>query len=441
MVQDSNSLDSQVQLARSFLESEEAHSLGYSGRARKLSQVAEALLSRLDDLVQQEMSDTGKCAHVSRGDIEGCIGLWRSAAAHCDSFSSRAVFGGVHGLSGYEFFSPVGVVGIILPWNFPSIVLSERLPFVLAAGCSALIKTSEIAEGAVRSIVDLTREIWGTDAVATVMPRGGPELGQALCEHPGVDMISFTGGSETGRKVAQACAPSLKRMSLELGGKNSVVVHRDADCHRAAASIAEASLINAGQACVQGSRVIVHSSIYEEFLTALADAYGHHIEQHFHECGVGVQGLVGESHANKVQSFVLDAYERGVDRLDTFSKGGNSWSSPPFVFRDVKLDDRLFHDEVFGPVVTVSEYSDVTEAITLANQGSFGLAAYLWTSSISVAMELSQAIRAGRIWVNCDVRDSITQLSIGGLGESGFGRELGWEGIRTYSNMHSLVLR
>lgn len=411
-------------------------------RAIVLLKVAQLIRDNVETLAYLETLESGKPIGQSRGEIGASAGIWEYAAG-----LARVVHGDTHDTLGGDLFGlvvrqPIGVVGIVTPWNFPFFILSERLPFVLAAGCTAVVKPAELTSSTTLKLAALLVEAGLPDGVVNVVTGLGSVVGQALAEHMDVDMISFTGSTPVGRSVLAAAGGNMKKVGLELGGKNPQIVFADADLDDAADAIAFGIAFNAGQCCVSGSRLVVHRSVEQQLVERVKavlekvrvgdplDAVNH------------VGAIVEARQFGKIRGFI-DAGRRDGAQLvcgGTASSEGERFFIEPTVFRNVQPQSALAQEEIFGPVLSVTPFDTFEEAIQLANGVPYGLAASIWTRDLQGAIQSFREVQAGRIWVNCTITGG-PEMPIGGVKQSGIGRETGRYGLEEYTELKSVHIQ
>ena len=324
---------------------------------------------------------------------------------------------------------PIGVVGVITPWNYPLIIACERLPWALATGCTVVVKPSEFTSGATIRLAELAREAGMPDGVFNVVTGLGDPAGQTLAEHPGVDMIAFTGSLRVGRLIGAKAAATVKRVGLELGGKGPQVVFADADLDAAAAKIAGSIFDNCGQTCIAGSRVVVERSVATKLLEKLRGlAEKITVGDPFDE-RTNVGALISPQHLEKVETYVAAGVKAGADLVI----GGNRLGTTgglfyePTIFTGAQPSMTIVRDEIFGPVLTVLPFDTAEEAVRIANDTIYGLSAGVWTHDIGRALRTIRGIRAGRTWIN-GFAEGGPEMPIGGYKQSGTGREIGQNG-------------
>jgi acyl-CoA reductase-like NAD-dependent aldehyde dehydrogenase len=418
----------------------------WSGRAagergRLLLELADAIEERTDEFARLESTDTG---HPLRDST--VLDVPRTAAAF-------RYFGGiadkVHGdvipvdagFLNYVTRTPIGVVGQIVPWNFPLMFCGWKLGPALAAGNCAVMKPSELTPLSSLRLAELMAEVGFPPGVVNMVPGYGTTAGARIAEHPGIGKVSFTGSTATGRRIVEASAGNLKRLQLELGGKGANVVFGDADLDKAIDGSAFAILHNQGQACIAGSRLIVHESIAGEFtdrFVALAESVriGDPLAS-----GTEMGPLTSAMHRDRVLSYVKVAEDEGGEVLtggtppDDETLAAGCYVRPTVVRADP--GSRVSQEEVFGPFVTVTTFSTDEEAVAIANSTAYGLGAGLWSSDVSRCHKVAGALRAGMVWVNCYKR-AHPASPFGGVGMSGYGREMGFEAMHEYTEPHSV---
>jgi 5-carboxymethyl-2-hydroxymuconic-semialdehyde dehydrogenase len=407
-------------------------------RARVLNRVADAVEARDAELAEWETFDTGL-------PITQALGQAQRAAENFRFFADLIVAQSddtykVPGAQvNYVNRKPIGVAGLITPWNTPFMLESWKLAPALASGCTVVLKPAEFTP--------LSASLWAGIFEDAGLPQGvfnlvnglGEDAGDALVKHPGVPLISFTGESSTGQLIFGNAAPMLKGLSMELGGKSPAVVFADADLDAAIDSTLFGVFSLNGERCTAGSRILVERRIYDEFCTRYAERAANIVVGDPHDPATEVGSLVHPEHYAKVMSYVELGKGEGrllagggrPEGLDT----GNYVS--PTVFADVKPDARIFQEEIFGPVVTITPFDSDAEALELANGVKYGLAAYLWTTDLTRAHTFAQNVEAGMVWLNShNVRDLRTPF--GGVKASGLGHEGGYRSIDFYTDQQAV---
>jgi aldehyde dehydrogenase (NAD+) len=412
-----------------------------SQRGRLLLKLADAIEAKGEELVKVESQDTGHPVRDARKlDLPRTAACFRYFGGMADKFEGFVppVY---PGFLNYVTREPVGVVGQIVPWNFPLMFTSWKMAPALAAGNSIVIKPAELTPLATLRIAELMHEVGFPPGVVNVVPGYGHTAGARLAEHPDVKKIAFTGSTATGRRIVQASASNLKKVQLELGGKGPNVVFADASIPAAVNGSAFAIFHNQGQACIAGSRLILHEAIADEFLERFI-ALGKSIRlgdplDEATEMGP----LTSKQQQERVLHFAKVAREEGGEILlggkapdrDDLAKG--CFVEPTIV--RAKIGDTVSQEEVFGPFVTVTTFSSDDEALALANGVRYGLGSGLWTSNLSRAHRIAREIQAGMVWVN-SYKVVHPGSPFGGVGESGYGREMGFEVMREYTQPKSV---
>lgn len=404
-------------------------------RASLLLAAADAIAAREDELARILVEEVGKPAKGALAEVREGIALWRYAASalralHGESYPELAP-----GIDGMTLLEPVGVVGLVVPWNFPFIVAAERLPFMLAAGCTVVEKPSEHTSGAALFTAEVLHAAGVPRGVYNVVTGWGHEAGAALVASPDVAMISFTGSTENGKRVMEAASRTLKRVSLELGGKSPVVVFADAALDEAIDGVVAGFTENAGQCCIATSRLLVEASVAERFSARLAERLGE-----LAAAGAFVQPAATDAQHAKVRSYIELGAREGTLVRGRVPGGDPKEPIAPTVIAGLPPSSRVIADEVFGPVLSVQTFAGEDEAIRLANDTAFGLAACVWSGDVARAWRVARRIKAGRLWINSAQRN-FPELPVGGYGASGIGREAGTLGIRTYSEVKSVIAR
>jgi acyl-CoA reductase-like NAD-dependent aldehyde dehydrogenase len=404
-----------------------------------LLKTAALIRQNSEELALCETLETGKPINQSRGEVLGAAGIWEYAAGqaralHGDSFNNLG-----DNLLGLVTREPVGVVGLITPWNFPFFILAERLPFILASGCTVVVKPSELTSGTTLMLAGLLKQAGLPDGVVNVLTGPGSVVGQAISEHADIDMVSFTGSTEVGRLTMAAAAGNMKKIGLELGGKNPQIVFADADLDAAADAIVFGICFNAGQCCVSGSRVVVHHSVEqlltEKIVSLIAKVrIGDPLSE-----STQVGSITEQRHLERIQGYIEQGRKEGA----VLVQGGARIDSAqgmylqPTVFRKVTADMVIAREEIFGPVLTITEFNEFDEAMRLANDTPFGLAASIWSRDLETSLQAMRQIKAGRVWVNTTIAGG-PELPSGGFKQSGIGRETGRYGVEEYTELKSV---
>ncbi|CAN7276112.1 aldehyde dehydrogenase family protein [Rhizobium sp. LjRoot30] len=433
-------LNAAVAAARRAFEDRRWSGLSGAARAGVLLRAAEILRRRRDEIAYWEALENGKPISQARGEIDHCIACFEVGAGaarmlHGDSFNSLG-----DDLFGMVLREPIGVVGLITPWNFPFLILCERVPFILASGCTMVVKPSEVTAATTLLLAEVLEEAGLPAGVYNVVTGSGRTIGQALAEHPDVDMLSFTGSTAVGRSCVHAAADSnFKKLGLELGGKNPIIVFADSDLEDAADGAAFGISFNTGQCCVSSSRLIVERSVAAEFEKLLVEK----MEKIRVGDPLDEATQVGAITTEAQNATILDYIEQGKAAGAKLLTGGGAIDFgrgqyiAPTLFSGVSRDMAIARDEIFGPVLCSMHFDTVEEAIQLANDTVYGLAASVWTKNIDKALTVSRRVRAGRFWVNTIMAGG-PEMPLGGFKQSGWGREAGVYGVEEYTQVKSV---
>ncbi len=416
--------------------------LGASERGRLLLKLADKIDASIEELARLESLDTGHPLKDSRAlDAPRTAACYRYFGGMADKFEGSVVPVET-GFLNYLVHEPVGVVGQVVPWNFPLMFTAWKMGPALAAGNCVVMKPSEITPLTSLKIAQYMTEMGFPDGVVNILPGFGTVAGQALADHPQVGKIAFTGSTATGRRIVQASAGNLKRVQLELGGKGANIVFEDASLVAAVNGAAFAMFHNQGQACIAGSRLVLHERIADEFLErfltlARSIRLGDPLDP-----ATEMGPLTSLQHRERVLKYVDIAKEEGGEIL----LGGKTPSNPalsrgcylePTVVRVKSYRDRCAQEEVFGPFVTVMTFNTDEEALTIANGTDYGLGGGLWTRDLARAHRFAREMRSGMVWINCYKRVH-PGSPFGGFGLSGYGREMGFEAMREYTQVKSV---
>ena len=433
-------LDAAVAAARRAFEDRSWAGLSGADRAGVLLRTAEILRRRRDEIAYWEVLENGKPISQARGEIDHCIACFEVGAGaarllHGDSFNSLG-----DGLFGMVLREPVGVVGLITPWNFPFLILCERVPFILASGCTMVVKPSEVTSATTLILGEILAEAGLPKGVYNVVTGSGRTIGQALTEHADVDMLSFTGSTGVGRSVVHAAADSnFKKLGLELGGKNPIIVFADADLEDAADGAAFGISFNTGQCCVSSSRLIVDRRVADEFESILTEKMKKIVVGDPLDEATQVGAITTDAQNETILSYIAKGKAEGARVLtggDAMDIGRGSYIAPT-LFTGVTQDMAIARDEIFGPVLSSFAFDTVDEAIRLANDTVYGLAASVWSKNIDTALTVSRRVRAGRFWINCIMAGG-PEMPLGGFKQSGWGREAGVYGVEEYTQVKSV---
>ena len=416
-------------------------------RGRMLWKLADLLEEQTDAFAEIESLDNGKPFAVARAaDVPLAVDMFRYMAGWATKIEGNTIPISVPYMPGAEFFAytrrePVGVVGQIIPWNFPLLMAAWKLGPALATGCTVVLKPAEQTPLSALKLGELILKAGFPPGVVNIVTGYGETAGAALAAHPDVDKIAFTGSTEVGKLILKAAAGNLKKVSLELGGKSPNIVLEDADMSTAIAGAANAVFFNHGQCCCAGSRLYVHKKRFDQVVDGVAAAAKKI------KLGPGMSSdtemgpLVSEEQLNRVMNY-LDAGNREGARAITGGrrKGDRGYFVEPTVLTNTRPGMKVMEEEIFGPVVCAIPFTDVEEVTRSANKNIYGLAAAVWTRDISKAHRIANELRAGTVWINCyNVFDSA--LPFGGYKQSGWGREMGHDALELYTETKAVCLR
>ena len=426
-------------------------SYGVRERAAALYKVAETIEARFDCFLQAEVADTGKPVSLaSRLDIPRAAANFRAFAdviktAPVEAFETETADG--RRALNYAVRKPIGVVGIVTPWNLPLLLLTWKVAPALACGNTVVVKPSEETPASATLLAEVMEQAGIPNGVFNLVHGFGPDsAGEFLVSHPDVNAVTFTGESRTGAAIMQHCAKTVKPVSFELGGKNAAIVFADCDFDEAVTGVAESTFLNTGQFCLCSERIYVEGPIFDRFVAALkvrAEALKPGWPQ---EQDTTIGPLISRQHRDKVLSY----YKLAVQEGGTLVTGGattafgdardNGFYVQPTIITGLAENARCVQEEIFGPVCHLASFDSEEEAVALANDTKYGLAASIWTSNLKRAHRVAPQMNAGITWVNCwFLRDLRT--SFGGVGLSGIGREGGIHSLNFYSELNNVCIK
>jgi aldehyde dehydrogenase (NAD+) len=439
---DATDVEKAVKAARAAFEEGPWRKTMASERGRMLNRLADLIEQNADELAQIEALDNGKPYSVAKAvDVAATVACYRYFAGWTDKVHGKTI-----PIDGdffcYTRHEPVGVVGQIIPWNFPLLMQAWKLAPALATGNTVVMKPAEQTPLSALRIGELIVEAGFPAGVVNLLPGFGPTAGAAIASHMDVDKIAFTGSTEVGHLIMEAAAKSnLKRVTLELGGKSPNIVFADVDVDDAVEGAHFGLFFNHGQCCCAGSRVFVEEKIYDQFVEksgararkrTVGDPFDPQTEQ-------GPQ--VDQSQFDKVMGYIDSGRSEGAKLVCGGSRvGDRGYFIQPTVFADVQDDMKIAREEIFGPVMSVIPFKSLDEVVKRANRTDYGLAAAVWTRDIKKALAVSNSVRAGTVWVNCyNVLD--TRAPFGGFKQSGIGRELGEYGLQQYTEVKTVTVK
>jgi len=411
-------------------------------RGRILLKLADLIEENAEELARLETLDTGHPLKDSRAlDVPRTAACFRYFGGMADKFQGDVVPVEA-GFLNYVLREPVGVVGQVVPWNFPLMFTSWKMAPALAAGNTVVMKPAEITPLSSLKIAELMSEAGIPDGVVNIVPGLGQVAGHYIAEHPGIAKVAFTGSTATGRRIVQASAGNLKKVQLELGGKGANIVFDDANLTAAINGSAWAIFHNQGQACIAGSRLMLHERIADEFLERFATLACSIRLGNPMDATTEMGPLTSALHRDRVLSYVNVAREQGGEVIAGGKPPGASdlargcYVEPTIVVAR-HYRDRVAQEEVFGPFVTVLTFKDDAEALRIANGTDYGLGSGLWTSNLQRAHKVARDLHAGMVWINSYKRVN-PGSPFGGVGQSGYGREMGFDAMREYTQVKSV---
>lgn len=438
-------VDLAVSAARRTFESASWRNMTPMQREQLLHRLADLVEKNADELALLECLDNGKPLHIARTrDLVAAVTRIRYMAGWPSKLEGR-VLRPSYSVPGAEFHAfavrePIGVVAQIVPWNFPLQMAVGKIAPALAAGCTVVLKPAEQTSLTALRLGELVLEAGFPTGAVNVVTGRGDTAGAALVAHPGIDKIAFTGSTEVGKKIGQVALSSMKRVSLELGGKSPVIIGPDADLDLAVPGAANAIFYNQGQVCIAGSRLFAHEAVFEDVVTGIADI-GRSMR-----LGDGMdantqQGpLISHAHMSRVLNYIDIGRRDGQVVSGGKRHGERGYFVEPTVVANIPLTSALTREEVFGPVLVANPFTSVDDIAFMANDTEYGLAASIWSRDQGYALRLARRIKAGNIWINAHgLQDAA--IPFGGFRQSGIGRENGLDGVLLYTENKSTVMR
>ncbi len=442
---DKDDIDLAVRAARRAFESGPWASFTPAQRSRIVWRLGDLLERHRDEFAELEALDNGKpVTNARNGDVQGSIEMFRYMAGWATRLNGETISVSSPGnWHAYTLREPIGVVGQIIPWNFPLMMAAWKLAPALAAGCTIVLKPAEQTPLSALRFGELIQEAGVPDGVVNIVTGYGETAGAALAEHPDVDKVAFTGSTEVGKLIVKASAGNLKRVSLELGGKSPAIVFPDADLDLAIAGTAAAIFYNQGQCCTAGSRLFAHKRVYDRIVAGVVAEAGKMKVGHGLDPTVNLGPLVSKEQHDRVTGFIQSGRHDGAEVVT----GGNVSAGPgyfvePTVLAKTNRDMRVVREEIFGPVVCVQSFDDddLDAIARFANDTEYGLQASVWTQNLRIAHMMARKIKAGTICINAHNYGD-PAWPFGGYKQSGWGREMGKEVMEHYTETKSVAAR
>jgi phenylacetaldehyde dehydrogenase len=438
---DAADIDAAVKAARKAFENPPWSTMNPSARAKLMWKLAEAIEANADLLGTLETMDNGMPFRVSRF----VAALGAAENLRYNAGWAGKIVGETPNISApnhhvYTLREPVGVVGAIVPWNFPMAMAVSKIAPAIAAGCTVVLKPAELTPLTAIRLAQLIQEVGFPPGVINVVTGFGDPAGKALVEHPDVDKISFTGSTVVGKSILAGAAGNLKRVTLELGGKSPVIVFPDADLDRATEGAATGIFMNAGQVCVAGSRLYVQRRVFDAVLEGVSTIAGKMRIGPGLESGTQLGPLVSERQLQRVEGYVRTGLDEGATLVAGGQRHGDrGWFHTPTILTGLSESARVVQEEIFGPVLVATPFDDVADIAALANATAYGLSASIWSNDLKRVHRLIPRIKAGTVWVNCHgLLDNA--LPFGGYKQSGMGREMGRAMIDLYTETKSVMM-
>ena len=435
-------VDAAVTAARKAFESRAWSRMRPLDRARIIETIARKIEENAAELALLESYDNGKAVHHALAvDVPAAVDIFRYMAGWASKIAGQVnpISGDGRQYHSYSVREPIGVVGQIVPWNYPLAMAAWKIATALAAGCTIVLKPSEVTPLTALRLAELALEAGLPEGVLNIVTGYGHEAGQALVEHPGIDKIAFTGSTRVGKQIVQTAARDLKRVTLELGGKSPSLIFADADLDKAALGAALAIFFNSGQVCLAASRLYVERSVYDQVLEGVAKVAQSFKLGHGRDPDTMLGPLVSRAQQQRVLDYIDQGRAAGAEIVTGGGTGPTEgYFVEPTIFPNPDPDAAIVREEIFGPVLVATPFDDPEEVIKTANNTRYGLAANIWTRDLSRAHLTARKLQAGTVWINTHGMND-PSAPFGGVKESGWGREVGEEGVLLYTETKTVT--
>jgi len=407
--------------------------LSYKTKSKFLYSIYKGILINIKILARLEASETGKLLKQAEQEIQHAANIWLHASKITKNLDYKKKLDKLH--DGLVVYEPVGIVSLIVPWNFPFIVASERLPYILAAGNSVIIKPSEFASQSIYYLINIIKKNQYPSGIINLITGIGDNIGKKIVNNKEINMISFTGSTKVGKKIMSSSGKTIKRLSLELGGKNSLIALEDAHIKNTVDIIIKGFTLNAGQTCVATSKVLVHHKIKKTLIDSLVKELSK--IKNFKK----IYGpITTQRQKEKIKAILLQNEKFNKNIVFGKSIFVKDFINP-IVFKDLPLNNTINTNEIFGPILSINSFENENEMIKIANSTDYGLSLVICGQNKKEALSIARKIKSGRIWINQAIDKNFAELPIGGFKESGLNRECGKDGIRTYSEIKSIIIK
>lgn len=444
---DAADIDAAVAAARRAFDSGPWSKMTASQRGSLIWKIGDLIEQNADELASLETLDNGKPLSVARAaDVALAADMFRYMAGWATKIEGNTIplnvpYAPESEFHGFTLREPIGVVGQIIPWNFPLLMAAWKLGPALATGCTVVLKPAEQTPLSALRLGELICQAGIPDGVVNIVTGFGETAGAAIAAHPEIDKVAFTGSTEVGKLIIQASTGNLKKVTLELGGKSPNIVYDDADLDTAIAGAADAIFFNQGQVCSAGSRLFIQQGIYDDVVAGVSEIADQMTIGSGFDAGTQMGPLVSREQFDRVSGYLKSGIADGAQA----TAGGAALDRPgyfvrPTVLKNASADMSIVREEIFGPVVAAMPFRDDSELVGRANDSAYGLAAGIWTRDISKAHRLAKAVKAGTVWINCySIFDAA--LPFGGYKQSGWGREMGHAALENYLQTKSVCLK